>query len=263
MPLAPLPSAFDALELFPAGARPAVFLDYDGTLTPIVSRPELATLAPAMRAVIVALSEVAEVAVVTGRDLDDAIALVGVPGITIVGSHGFEVERADGERLVLGGGETYLPALEAAAMRVERGLRSIAGTHLERKRFALAVHFRQAPERADEVVTLLDEAARDEPGLRLTHGKMVAELRPAADWHKGRVVVALTREAPQDTPIAYLGDDVTDEDAFEALGEFGDAPVTVIVGERASAATAARWALPDVDAVRRWLQALDQRLRAA
>lgn len=260
----PLPSAFEALpHLLGAAGRPSVFLDYDGTLTPIVLRPEMATLAPTMRAALARLAEVAEVAVITGRDVDDALRLLGLPGVTVAGSHGFEVARPNGHRVVLGGGDSYRPALASAEREVERHLPRVDGARLERKRFALALHYREVPvARHAEVIALASEVAANHQGLRLAHGKMVVELRPDVDWDKGRVVETLLDQRREPGPVTYLGDDVTDEDAFEALGRIAGPTAAVIVGERAAGPTAARYALDDVTAVQRWLDALTEGLRS-
>src|SRR3546814_818201 len=116
----PLPSAFDALPALTRGRhRPSVLLDYDGTLTPIVARPELAILDPAVRGILARLMDVADVAIVSGRDLDDVSALLDLPGVTVAGSHGFEVAYPDGHRLTFGEGESYLAALDTAAAAAE------------------------------------------------------------------------------------------------------------------------------------------------
>lgn len=259
----PLPSAFDVLQRLTAGGRPAVFLDYDGTLTPIVVRPELAILEPATRDVLRRLAEVADVAVVSGRDLEDVRALLDLPGITVAGSHGFEVEYPDGRRATYGGGEGFLPVLGKAAEALERGIAGIPGARVERKHFAIAVHFREAPAQHHiEILRVAAEAGESFPELRLGHGKLVVELRPAVDWDKGRLVSALLAERPQagHTVAVYLGDDVTDEDAFEALNALTPPGISVVVGERALGETAATHALPDVASVAAWLDELQSHL---
>lgn len=258
-PGALLPSAFEAIPALAAGGRPAVFLDYDGTLTPIVARPELAILDPAVRGIVRRLSEYAEVAVVSGRDLEDIRRLVDLDGITVAGSHGFEVRRADGTRVVHAGGEDFLPALASAGDALEQGVRAITGARMERKRFALALHYREvAEEHHAEVIGLAATVARAYPELRVGRGKMVVELRPDAEWHKGRLVAALAGEhrGSGGGAVAYLGDDVTDEDAFVAIEDLEPPGYAIIVGEHASQATAARYALPDVEGTAAWLAAL-------
>ncbi|MEX1021991.1 MAG: trehalose-phosphatase, partial [Dehalococcoidia bacterium] len=195
MTLDALPTAFDALDAIVAaseGARPAVFLDYDGTLSPIVATPDLAVLGDGVEAALVRLVAVADVAIVSGRGLDDLRTRVGIAGLTYAGSHGFEVEYADGHRAVLGGGEAFEGALLAAAGELGERLAGTPGVLVERKRFALAVHTRQTPaEHEGDVRTAVFEVAARHPTLRASEGKRVLELRPAVAWHKGAVVEAL------------------------------------------------------------------------
>jgi len=262
-----LPSAFEALtDLVGGRGRPWIFLDYDGTLTPIVLRPELAILAPTMRATLEELADLADVAIVTGRDVDDARALVGIQSVTIAGSHGFEALRPDGQRETFAGAESFLPALHAAEGELRQALNGIAGARIDRKRFAIAVHFRETPAEFHAAVIAAVSDVCGRTGLRLGHGKMVVELRPDVDWHKGRLVASLlARHAAGDmrdqARSAYLGDDITDEDAFEALAGLEPAGASVIVGERASGPTAARYALADIAGVQEWLEAVVDRLR--
>jgi trehalose 6-phosphate phosphatase len=238
------------------GGRPAVFLDYDGTLTPIVARPDLAILDPAVRETLRRLVGVADVAIVSGRDLDDVAALVDLVGVTVAGSHGFEVLHPDGRRETFAGAESFASSLADAADDLTRRLAGIRGARVERKGFAVAVHFREAaPDTHEEIAAATSTVASAAPLLRLGYGKMVVELRPDVDWHKGRLVAALLERRSGEGRAAYLGDDVTDEDAFEVIGDFGRG-AGVIVGERAHGPTAARYALADVLAVHRWLDDL-------
>ncbi len=263
VPESPLPSAFEVLPELIRGSRPAVFLDYDGTVTPIVARPELAVLDAVVRNLLRWLAEVADVAVVSGRELEDVAALVGLPGVVVAGSHGFEVLHPDGRRETFAGAEAFESPLRDSADTLAQRLGHIPGVRVERKRFALAVHFREAaPETHDEIAAIASEVAQAYPLLRLGHGKMVVELRPNADWHKGRLVATLLERRSSQSGAAYLGDDVTDEDAFDALARLDPPGAGVIVGERAHGPTAARYALPDVLAVHRWLEELAQGLRA-
>lgn len=244
------------------GRRPALFLDYDGTLTPIVARPEQARLAPETRTALeAAVALGAPVAVVSGRDLDDIRRLVNLPGLVYVGSHGFDIAGPGGLYLRHPGALALLPELDAAEAALVARLAGVPGVQLERKRFSLAVHYRRvpAPQAALVAAAVAVEAAA-RPRLRRTAGKMVFELRPALDWHKGRAVEwlleALGREGPAVLPL-YLGDDLTDEDAFRALQMRG---LGVVVREGRPRSTFARYALESPLEVRRFLQALGDHL---
>lgn len=251
-----LPSALDRLDevIGPTGGRRerlAVFLDYDGTLTPIVERPEDAVLPEATREVVARLAGLCPVAVVSGRDLEDVRRMVGVDSIHYAGSHGFDIA---GPRVVSSRGDEFLPDLDRAQRELEEDLEDVQGARVERKRFAVAVHFRQvAEDRVGEVREIVEAAgARHEGRLRTSSGKKILELRPAVDWHKGRALTWLVEELGLDVLTArpiYLGDDTTDEDAFREVRGRG----VGIVVEQARRPTAATYRLRDPDEVRRFL----------
>jgi len=252
-----LPSALDHgddVRRLLSVRRPAVFLDYDGTLTPIVERPEDALLPPSTRAVIERLARLVPLAILSGRDLSDVRRMVGVEGITYAGSHGFDVLGSDGSARQRG--REFLPDLDAAARELEPRLAAIPGARVERKTFAIAVHFRQVEaERIAEVDAGVTEIAAAHPRLRRTGGKKVFELRPDIDWDKGTAVrwllEVLGLEGTEHVPI-YVGDDETDEDAFRAVREHG---VGVVVrGEGDDRETAARFALRDTEETRAFLE---------
>lgn len=258
-----LPSALERMEeiaRLSAGRRLAVFLDYDGTLTPIVSRPEDAVLSSAARRAVKRLAELCTVAVISGRDRRDVQALVGIGDIVYAGSHGFDIAGPHGYHLEYQHGTEYLPALERAQRGLEGALAEIAGAQVERKRFAIAVHFRRvAPSRVVDVEAVVDDVLARHPQLRKTGGKMIFELRPDIAWDKGRAVLWVLKQLDlegDDVLPVYIGDDLTDEDAFRRLAEDG-LGIVVRDGPRA---TAARYALEDVQDVRRFLERLAAQL---
>ena len=167
-------SSFAALALQLAGKTPAVFLDYDGTLTPIVSRPELARLDAATREAVAALAACCPVAIVSGRDLTDVRALVGLFGLIYAGSHGFDIAGPHGESLVLQQGTEFLPAISAAADALAGRLSSLPGVLIERKRFAITVHYRLASP------DVQDEAAAAAERLGAPPARCIAGLRTAS-----------------------------------------------------------------------------------
>jgi trehalose-phosphatase len=256
-----LPSAVERapdLNADLAGRTPAVFLDYDGTLTPIVPDPRHATLPEPTRAALRRLADRVPVAIVSGRDLDDVRAMVGIEGIAYAGSHGFDIVDPDGERHERA--PDALPVLDDAELRLAPVVEGIPGAALERKRFALAVHFRRIedPDRVNDLEAAVDQAVADSDGrLRKTGGKKIFELRPAVDWDKGKAllwllgVLGLDRD---DVVPLYVGDDLTDEDAFAAIGERGLG--VVVRGEADGRATAADYSLDHPDEVRDLLDRL-------
>jgi len=237
----------------------AVFLDYDGTLTPIVKQPEDAVLSEPMRAVLKKLAGLCITAVVSGRDRANVEQMVGLQEVIYAGSHGFDISGPPGIHMVHEGGQQCLPALDAAEERLRTLLQDIPGARVERKRFALAVHYRNAP---PDLVERIQQTAKDiqqsQPRLRLSGGKKIFELRPDVDWDKGKAVEWLLRALDLDRPTVepfYIGDDVTDEDAFRALRDKG---VPIVVGH--PQATAAQYRLENVEEVKQFLNRLAQQL---
>lgn len=258
-----LPSALQRIEELTAqlqGRRLAMFLDFDGTLTPIVSRPEQAELSSAMREALRRLGHCCTLAIVSGRDLADIRAKVGLEDIFYSGSHGFQLGGPDGFSMELPQGKRYLPALDGAEQELLMQLSEIAGAQVERKKFAVAIHFRRvAEEQVDAVTAVVDRVLAASEGLRKTGGKMIYELRPDLDWDKGRGVNWLLEELQLEQANAlpvYIGDDLTDEDAFRELQQHG---FGILVREE-SRPTLARYALENTDEVETFLQRLAVRL---
>src|SRR5215203_4625745 len=198
---------------------PAVFLDYDGTLTPIMNRPEDAVISQGMRRTVRELAGRCPVCVVSGRD---------------------GVKR-----------------------RLHEELDPIEGTLVEPKRTSVAAHYRlvsdeERPRVREVVDTILAEHPQE---LRITPGKMVYEIQPKIEWDKGRAMLYLLEtldlEGDDVVPL-YLGDDVTDEDAFETLSDRG---IGIFVGsaddpEVAGRTTAADYLLLSTEEVKQFLDTL-------
>lgn len=235
---------------------PAVFLDFDGTLTPIVDRPSEAVLGEAMRAVLGQVAGSFPTAVISGRDLADVRERVGIDGLVYAGSHGFDILFPDGSGHSPEAARDALPALAEAAEAMEERLDGVEGAFVERKRFAVAVHYRlAADDRRGEIEQAVDEIVARHPELRKRGGKKIFEFVPDIDWDKGEALRLLLQvmelaDDPDTVPL-YLGDDETDEDAFAVLEERGIG-IGIAVG-RAPGQTVAPFTVGDVDAVRRLL----------
>lgn len=237
----------------------ALFLDVDGTLLEIAAAPQAVSVPDDLRERLRALfiAGGGAVALVSGRAITDLDALFAPLTLPCAGLHGFEHRGTSGAYC-------RRPLPSAAALEAARGAmldlaRRHPGLLVEDKRFALALHYRNAPQLEDAVLKAMKEVAGRLAGeLELQRGKMVAELRPAGAT-KAEAVAAFLEEAPfaGRLPI-FIGDDLTDEPAFELVNRL--AGLSVLVGARRSAARAR---LTDVAAVRGWLAQLQADSAAA
>lgn len=248
--------SFDEIEETIGSMLVAVFLDYDGTLTPIVSHPEDALLPDETRSILVELATYAPVAVVSGRGLNDVEKLVGLSNVYYAGSHGFEIKTPEGVTKELEEAAGYLPLLDEVEVELARRLEDVDGSQVERKKYSIAIHYRNvADEDVEDVRQVVEDVAKEHPRLAQSGGKKVFELKPDIDWDKGSAIdwllEALDHDRPNVIPL-YIGDDLTDEDAFEALRAQG---ITIVVGE-GSRETRARYRLKDTGEVAEFLKNL-------
>jgi trehalose-phosphatase len=208
-----------------------LFLDYDGTLTPIVSRPELALCPPEIKRHLEKLRDLPGVylTVISGRSLEDVRGKVGVSGITYVGNHGLEMENPAGRHKKI-----LVPVRKRELKRITQNLQStlkeIPGVFFEEKGPILAVHYRNVPRK---FLTQVPRAVETEVHQwrnrwKTASGKMVLEIRPKVKFHKGEAVREILNIFPSRGLLPfYLGDDRTDEDAFHTLKGKG---ISVFVG---------------------------------
>ncbi|CDO87216.1 trehalose phosphatase [Mycobacterium triplex] len=244
--------------------RPAVFFDFDGTLSDIVDDPDSAQLVAGAADALRRLAARCPVAILSGRDLADVSARVGLPGIWYAGSHGFELTAPDGTHHQNDAAAAAAPVLESAAARLRERLGPIPGVRVEHKRFGVAVHYRNAARNRVGDVTAAVRAAGQRDALRVTTGREVIELRPDVDWDKGKTlhwVLDHLDESTDVTPI-FLGDDITDEDGFDAVrdGDVQGIPILVRHNDDGDRATAARYALDSPAAAADFVARLAQRL---
>jgi trehalose 6-phosphate phosphatase len=254
----------DGMQATNVTAEPAVFYDFDGTLSEIVNDPDTARLADGAAEALTSLSASCPVAILSGRDLADVRERVGLPGLWYAGSHGFELTGPDGAHHENTEAAASVPVLAEAAAALADRLGSIAGVVVEHKRFGVAVHYRNvARDRVGEVAAAVRSAGQ-RTALRVTTGREVIELRPDIDWDKGKTlrwVLDYIRDNDGGGPLLpiYLGDDITDEDAFDAVADDGIA-ILVRHGDDGDRATAAHYALDNPDRVREFTERLAQRL---
>jgi trehalose-phosphatase len=228
--------------------RVALLADYDGTLTPIVSRPQDAVMTADMRRIVKALSgnKRFKVGVVSGRGLKDVKKLVRLKGLYYAGNHGFEIK---------GPGISYLhPALAkyaSALKKIKKELKPVAGktkgSILEDKGASLSLHYRLVKDRdlpgLKAAFRKISAPYAKKKSLRITSGKKVWEVRIPVKWHKGCAVSLILKKLAKGKerllPM-YLGDDTTDEDAFKYLK--GRKSLTVFVGKKTRGSAAGYYA---------------------
>ncbi len=262
-----LPDATDALlgqaDSVLGGRLPAVFFDFDGTLSDIVDDPDTAALTAGAADALRSLTAQCPVAVLSGRDLADVRQRIGLPGIWYAGSHGFESVGPDGEHHQNDAAAPAIPVLDDAAADLRGRLGDLCGVAVEHKRFGVAVHYRNAErDKVGEVLSAVREAGQ-RSGLRVTTGREVIELRPDVDWDKGKTLRWVLEEISDDESAAllpmYLGDDITDEDAFDAIQDDG-VGIVVRHNDDGDRATAARYALDSPARVSEFTGRLAQQL---
>jgi trehalose 6-phosphate phosphatase len=224
----------------------ALFLDFDGTLVELADTPDGISVPASVAPLLARLDEKlgGRLALVTGRSIAGLERHLECKGLAVSGSHGLELRLRDGSRIPLAARHDLTEARE----RLTRFAGETPGLLLEDKPFGLALHYRQAPREQERVEQVMTQLARS-TGLMLQKGKMVVELRPAgAD--KGDAVRAFMAEPEfAGARPLFVGDDLTDEHAFEAAAAMGGAGI--LVGPPRT--TAAQWRLPDAGAVIAWL----------
>ncbi len=226
---------FDDWENIQARIRQAqtlfLFLDYDGTLTPIVSRPQMALCSSEVKRQLEQLRDLPGIflAIVSGRSLGDLREKIGVSHIIYVGNHGLEVEVPDGNHKKISS-SAPTGELRKINQNVRNSLKEIPGIYFEEKGPILAVHYRNVSQRYFKLIPqVLEEELRQWRGRwKMATGKMVLEIQPNVDFNKGKAVTEILKTFPfQGLLPIYLGDDQTDEDAFRALKGQG---LSVFVG---------------------------------
>jgi trehalose 6-phosphate phosphatase len=220
-----------------AGKSIILLLDYDGTLTPIASSPSEAVLSQENKELIKLLVKIPGlvVVIISGRSLADVKEMVGIEGIIYIGNHGWEIE---GPSMNF---ESLVP-LEVSSMMKKikyeliTQLSGIPGAFVEDKGVTLSVHYRLVAETEEFLVRRIFDYIcmpyRRQQMIKVSAGKKVLELRPPIEWDKGKAALWLLRKqeilkGKGNVLPVYIGDDSTDQDAFEALKDKG---ITIFVG---------------------------------
>ncbi|XP_042444600.1 probable trehalose-phosphate phosphatase 6 [Zingiber officinale] len=228
-------SMFEQIVRDSKGKRIVMFLDYDGTLSPIVDDPDSAFMSTAMREAVKNVAMYFPTAIVSGRRLDKVINFVKLSGLYYAGSHGMDIKgpakashtksRATKPVLFQPACE-FLPMIDAIYRALLERTKSTAGARVENNKFCVSVHFRCVDEKGwSALFEQVRSVLKDYPKLRLTQGRKVLEIRPTIKWDKGKALEFLLESLGyadrKNVMPVYIGDDRTDEDAFKVLKDRG------------------------------------------
>ncbi|CAL8126739.1 unnamed protein product [Prunus armeniaca] len=234
---------FEQITNYAKGKRIALFLDYDGTLSPIVDNPDCAFMSDAMRAAVRRVAKHFPTAIISGRSHDKVYEFVGLKELYYAGSHGMDImgpvrqstadDHKNGFRTTDKQGKDvnlfqpaaeFLPMIGEVYESLVESTKDIEGAKVENNKFCVSVHYRNVDEKSwPAVAQCVHDVLKDYPRLRLTHGRKVLEVRPIINWDKGKAVTFLLESLGlsdcEDVLPIYIGDDRTDEDAFKVLRE--------------------------------------------
>ncbi|KAE9029806.1 hypothetical protein PF005_g1463 [Phytophthora fragariae] len=241
--------------------RLVVFLDYDGTLTPIVNDPALALLSPAMKDTLEKLRQKFITGVITGRSLHKIQKFVSIPQLYYAGSHGFDIEGPDGTSIKNQVAAQFLTDLHEVRDELSDQIKGIAGAEVEDNIFSVSLHYRNVDPTLRSQMSNLARTVRDQhPRIRMSEGKMVYEFKPKIDWNKGKALLwllqALGLDEHDDVYTIYIGDDTTDEDAFQLFQAHCNRKGVGIVVTEESKSTDASFTLRDTGEVCEFLNRL-------
>ncbi|XP_059669377.1 probable trehalose-phosphate phosphatase 2 [Cornus florida] len=238
-------SSFKDMMSATKGKRIAVFLDYDGTLSPIVNDPDRAFMSDRMRSALCEVARHFPTAIISGRSRDKVYEFVKLDEVYYAGSHGMDImgpprqlnsydgkyqtralDNKGNEFLIFQPAQEFLPAIKEMLIELEEKTSRIQGVMIEDNRFCISVHYRQVQE---EDYSILEEIVHSVlvkySCFHFTMGKKVMEIRPSIKWNKGHALEYLLDTLgfanSDDVSPVYIGDDRTDEDAFKVLQSRG------------------------------------------
>ncbi|RMF91978.1 MAG: trehalose-phosphatase [Candidatus Schekmanbacteria bacterium] len=207
-----------------------LFLDYDGTLSPIVDSPDKAILPNETKETIQKLSNLKDfgIAIISGRAINDIKKRVGIKKIIYAGNHGFEIAGIK-KKPKIGGLEKFKKTLKKIKKTLNEKVGKIEGVIIECKGISLTFHYRMVNDKdvryAKKIFKKIVNKYVDNEEVRLKGGKKVIEIRPPVDWDKGKAVLfilnAIENKFKRKFYPIYIGDDKTDEDAFKVLNKKG------------------------------------------
>ncbi|XAR71809.1 Trehalose-phosphatase [Bertholletia excelsa] len=235
-------SCFEQITDYAGGKNVALFLDYDGTLSPIVDNPDRAFMSNAMRSAVRNVAQFCPTAIISGRSRDKVYEFIGLTELYYAGSHGMDIispvqpifydhpnyvrsiDKQGEEVYMFQPASEFLPMINEVFRSLVAITKEIGGVTVEHNKFCVSVHYRNVDEMCwTTVAQCVQEILKEYPRLRLTHGRKVLEVRPVLDWDKGKAIKFLLESLGlsnrDDVLPIYIGDDTTDEDAFKVLNE--------------------------------------------
>ncbi|OIV99412.1 hypothetical protein TanjilG_17222 [Lupinus angustifolius] len=261
-------TSFEQITNYAKGKRIALFLDYDGTLSPIVDNPDCAFMSDNMRAAVKRVAEYFPTAIISGRNRDMVYEFVGLTELYYAGSHGMDImcpvkstnkQKQDKEVNLFQPAAEFLPMIDEVFRSLVETTKDIKGAKVENNKFCASVHYRNVDEKNwDLVGQCVHDVLKGYPRLRLTHGRKVLEVRPVINWDKGKAVTFILESLGlancDDVLPIYIGDDRTDEDAFKVLRE-GNKGYGILVSS-APKQSNANYSLRDPSEVMEFLKSL-------
>ncbi|KAF7115847.1 hypothetical protein RHSIM_RhsimUnG0046800 [Rhododendron simsii] len=270
-------TSFEQITNYGKGKTIALFLDYDGTLSPIVDNPDHAFMSDTMRAAVREAAKYFPTAIISGRSRDKVYDFVGLTELYYAGSHGMDIvgpvrplsndhlncirstDKQGKEVNLFQPASKFLPMIEEVFRALVESTKDIKGANVENNKFCVSVHYRNVDEKYwTTIAQCVQKTLEDYPHLRLTHGRKVFEVRPVLDWDKGKAVEFLLESLGlsncDDVLPIYVGDDRTDEDAFKVLRE-GNRGYGILVSSIPKESTAF-YSLRDTSEVLEFLKSL-------
>ncbi|KAH9294809.1 hypothetical protein KI387_038397, partial [Taxus chinensis] len=235
---------FDQMMNVSKGKQIVVFLDYDGTLSPIVDDPDKAYMSETMRTAVRDVAKYFPTAIISGRCHDKVYKFVRLTELYYAGSHGMDIRgpatssrgsKASGGKandkksnsvLLYQPASEFLPMMNEIFALLVKKTERINGAVVENNKFCVSVHYRHVEQKSwNALEEQIHSVIKEYPGFRLTQGKMVIEIRPPIKWDKGKALEFLLESLGlgncNDVLPLYIGDDRTDEDAFKVLRDRG------------------------------------------
>ncbi|KAI9113688.1 hypothetical protein K1719_014939 [Acacia pycnantha] len=266
------PSALDMFEQIidaSKGKQIVMFLDYDGTLSPIVNDPDRAFMSDQMRKTVRKLATSFPTAIVTGRCRDKVYSFVRLAELYYAGSHGMDIKGpttsskynkgSKAEAILFQPANEFLPMIDEVYRVLVEKTKSTPGAMVENNKFCVSVHYRCVDEKKwSELAHQVKSVLKEYPKLRLTQGRKVFEIRPTIKWDKGKALEFLLESLGfancADVFPVYIGDDRTDEDAFKKLRDRGQG--LGILVSKFPRDTCASYSLQEPEEVKDFLQRL-------